>query len=147
MEVDQPSSSGGVFGVKGPVYSPFAQLPKQLPPLVKVGSSLHSGNVSNAKGTSAGVLILKPKSYIFKPNNNNLHMRSVLRPIQEEAKRHSPLRKIEELLASGRGHVATSRARQAPDLPLIASCPLDAAQGMCLLVGIAPVREDSPRNF
>ncbi|XP_016986526.1 cell division control protein 45 homolog [Drosophila rhopaloa] len=46
-----------------------------------------------------------------------------------------------------RGHVATSRARQAPDLPLIASCPLDAAQGMCLLVGIAPVREDSPRTF
>ncbi|XP_017104264.2 cell division control protein 45 homolog [Drosophila bipectinata] len=46
-----------------------------------------------------------------------------------------------------RGHVATSRARQAPDLPLIATCPLDAVNGMCLLVGIAPVREDSPRNF
>ncbi|XP_034118330.1 LOW QUALITY PROTEIN: cell division control protein 45 homolog [Drosophila sulfurigaster albostrigata] len=45
------------------------------------------------------------------------------------------------------GHVATTRARQAPDLPLIATCPLDAAQGMCLLVGIAPVREDSPKNF
>ncbi|XP_034671763.1 cell division control protein 45 homolog [Drosophila subobscura] len=46
-----------------------------------------------------------------------------------------------------RGHVATSRARAAPDLPLIATCPLDATQGMCLLVGIAPVREDSPKNF
>ncbi|XP_030380764.1 cell division control protein 45 homolog [Scaptodrosophila lebanonensis] len=45
------------------------------------------------------------------------------------------------------GHVATTRARQAPDLPLIATCPLDATQGMCLLVGIAPVREDSPKNF
>ncbi|XP_033242746.1 cell division control protein 45 homolog isoform X2 [Drosophila miranda] len=46
-----------------------------------------------------------------------------------------------------RGHVATSRARAAPDLSLIATCPLDATQGMCLLVGIAPVREDSPKNF
>ncbi|EDW78297.1 uncharacterized protein Dwil_GK16247 [Drosophila willistoni] len=45
------------------------------------------------------------------------------------------------------GHVATTRARQAPDLPLIASCPLDATQGMCLVVGIPPVREDSPKNF
>ncbi|ALC48162.1 CDC45L [Drosophila busckii] len=45
------------------------------------------------------------------------------------------------------GHVATTRARQAPDMPLIATCPLDATQGMCLLVGIAPVREDSPKNF
>ncbi|XP_016937322.3 uncharacterized protein [Drosophila suzukii] len=116
MEVDQPSSSGGVFGVKAPVYSPFAQLPKPLPPLVKVGSSLHSGNVSNAKGTSAGVLILKPKSYIFKPNNNNLHMRSVLRPIQEEAKRHSPLRKIEELLASGQ--VIKLGSRNKPPKPI-----------------------------
>ncbi|KAH8306880.1 hypothetical protein KR018_010419 [Drosophila ironensis] len=46
-----------------------------------------------------------------------------------------------------RGHVATSRSRQASDLPLIATCPLDGVQGMCLLVGVAPVREDSPRNF
>ncbi|KAH8419723.1 hypothetical protein KR009_001587 [Drosophila setifemur] len=46
-----------------------------------------------------------------------------------------------------RGHVATSKARRAADLPLIATCPIDASQGMCLLVGIAPVREDSPRNF
>ncbi|EDW00201.1 cell division control protein 45 homolog [Drosophila grimshawi] len=45
------------------------------------------------------------------------------------------------------GHVATTRARHAIDLPLIATCPLDATQGMCLLVGIAPVREDSPKNF
>ncbi|KAI8122876.1 hypothetical protein FF38_03760 [Lucilia cuprina] len=45
------------------------------------------------------------------------------------------------------GHVAVSRSRQAPDLPLIASCPIDAERGLCLLVGIPPVREDSPKNF
>lgn len=45
------------------------------------------------------------------------------------------------------GHVAVSRSRQAPDLPLIASCPVDAERGLCLLVGIPPVREDSPKNF
>ncbi|XP_037726020.1 uncharacterized protein LOC119557354 isoform X2 [Drosophila subpulchrella] len=116
MEVDQPSSSGGVFGVKNPNCSPFVQLPKQLPPLVKVGQSLPSGNVANAKGTSAGLLILKPKSYIFKPNNNHLQMRSVLRPIQEEAKRHSPLRKIEELLASG--EVIKLGSRNKPPKPI-----------------------------
>lgn len=45
------------------------------------------------------------------------------------------------------GHVAMSRSRQAPELPLIASCPVDAERGLCLLVGIPPVREDSPKNF
>ncbi|XP_017471407.1 PREDICTED: cell division control protein 45 homolog [Rhagoletis zephyria] len=45
------------------------------------------------------------------------------------------------------GHVAMSRSRQAPELPLIASCPVDVERGLCLLVGIPPVREDSPKNF
>ncbi|TMW51039.1 hypothetical protein DOY81_003909 [Sarcophaga bullata] len=45
------------------------------------------------------------------------------------------------------GHVAVSRSRQAPDLPMIASCPIDAERGFCLLVGVPPVREDSPKNF
>lgn len=45
------------------------------------------------------------------------------------------------------GHVAVSRSRQAPELPLIASCPVDAERGLCLLVGVPPVREDSPKNF
>lgn len=45
------------------------------------------------------------------------------------------------------GHVAVSRSRQAADLPLIASCPIDAERGLNLLVGIPPVREDSPKNF
>jgi len=45
------------------------------------------------------------------------------------------------------GHVATSRSRQAVEKPLIASCPIDAERGVCLLVGIPPVCEDSPKNF
>ncbi|XP_011211828.1 cell division control protein 45 homolog [Bactrocera dorsalis] len=45
------------------------------------------------------------------------------------------------------GQVAVSRSRQAPELPLIASCPVDLERGLCLLVGIPPVREDSPKNF
>uniref|UniRef100_A0A1B0BDI7 Cell division control protein 45 homolog n=1 Tax=Glossina palpalis gambiensis TaxID=67801 RepID=A0A1B0BDI7_9MUSC len=45
------------------------------------------------------------------------------------------------------GHVATSRSRTAPELPLIVSCPIDAERGLCLLAGIPPVQEDSPKNF
>ncbi|XP_016949603.1 uncharacterized protein LOC108024236 isoform X2 [Drosophila biarmipes] len=98
MEVDEQSSSGGLCGV-GQSGGPFLE-PTKLPLQVKVGPSLSHGNVTNAKGNSAGLLILKPKSYIFKPNKHP-HIRSVLKPIQKEAMRHSPLRKIEELLASG----------------------------------------------
>ena len=46
-----------------------------------------------------------------------------------------------------RGHVAVSRVRRAPDLPLVASCPVDIERGLCLLIGIAPVSENSPKNF
>lgn len=45
------------------------------------------------------------------------------------------------------GYVATSRSKRAPDLPLIVSCPVDAERGLCLLVGIPPVRENSPKSF
>lgn len=46
-----------------------------------------------------------------------------------------------------RGHVAISKNRRAPELPLIASCPIDVERGLCLMVGVAPVCEDSPKNF
>lgn len=45
------------------------------------------------------------------------------------------------------GHAATSRSRDATNLPLIASCPLNAQLGICLLVGIPPVAEDSSKHF
>ncbi|XP_055843813.1 cell division control protein 45 homolog [Episyrphus balteatus] len=45
------------------------------------------------------------------------------------------------------GYVSTSRSRRAPELPLIVSCPVDAERGLCLLVGIPPVRENSPKSF
>lgn len=46
-----------------------------------------------------------------------------------------------------RGQVAISKNRRAPELPLIASCPIDVERGLCLMVGVAPVCEDSPKNF
>ncbi|XP_046385805.1 cell division control protein 45 homolog [Ischnura elegans] len=46
-----------------------------------------------------------------------------------------------------RAHVAISRSRRAPNLPLVISAPLDHAEGTCLILGIPPVSEDSPRNF
>lgn len=46
-----------------------------------------------------------------------------------------------------RGHVAVSRNRRAPELPLVASCPIDVERGLCLMIGVAPVCEDSPKNF
>ncbi|KAJ1523930.1 hypothetical protein ONE63_010479 [Megalurothrips usitatus] len=39
------------------------------------------------------------------------------------------------------------RKKKATNLPLIASAPLDADEGTCLVVGIPPVIEDSPKNF
>ncbi|XP_055912436.1 cell division control protein 45 homolog [Eupeodes corollae] len=45
------------------------------------------------------------------------------------------------------GYVSTSRSRRAPELPIIVSCPVDAERGLCLLVGIPPVRENSPKSF
>lgn len=46
-----------------------------------------------------------------------------------------------------RGYVAVSRNRRAPELPLVACCPVDAERGLCLMIGVAPVCEDSPKNF
>jgi cell division control protein 45 len=45
-----------------------------------------------------------------------------------------------------RGHVAVSRNRRAPQLPLIACAPIDLELGLCLLVGITPVSLDA-KNF
>ena len=39
------------------------------------------------------------------------------------------------------------RPKKATNLPLIVSAPLDVEEGTCLVVGIPPVAEDSPKNF
>lgn len=44
-------------------------------------------------------------------------------------------------------HVAVSRNRRSPQLPLVACCPIDLDRGMCLMIGVPPVCEDSPKNF
>lgn len=46
-----------------------------------------------------------------------------------------------------RAHVAVSRNRRSPELPLVACCPIDLDRGMCLMIGVPPVCEDSPKNF
>ncbi|XP_059621894.1 cell division control protein 45 homolog [Phlebotomus argentipes] len=46
-----------------------------------------------------------------------------------------------------RAHVSASRSRRAPDMPLVASCPVDVERGICLMIGIPPTREDSPKNL
>lgn len=46
-----------------------------------------------------------------------------------------------------RGYVAVARNKRALQLPLVACCPVDAERGLCLMVGVAPVCEDSPKNF
>ncbi|KDR16293.1 cell division control protein 45 homolog [Zootermopsis nevadensis] len=46
-----------------------------------------------------------------------------------------------------KAHVASSRNRKASSLPLIASAPHDLDKGTCLIVGIPPTCEDSPKNF
>lgn len=46
-----------------------------------------------------------------------------------------------------RGHVAIARNRRAHELPLVACCPIDVERGLCLMIGVAPVCEDSPKNF
>jgi hypothetical protein len=45
-----------------------------------------------------------------------------------------------------RAYVASSRNRKAPSLPLIASAPHDMDKGTCLVVGIPPTCEDSPKK-
>lgn len=44
-------------------------------------------------------------------------------------------------------YVAVSRNKKAPGLPLVASAPLDVSEGTCLVAGIPPISEDSPKNF
>lgn len=44
-------------------------------------------------------------------------------------------------------HVAVSRNRRAPQLPLVASCPIDMERGLCLVVGVPPVCEGTTKNF
>lgn len=46
-----------------------------------------------------------------------------------------------------RGHVAIARNRRAHELPMVACCPVDVERGLCLMIGVAPVCEDSPKNF
>lgn len=47
-----------------------------------------------------------------------------------------------------RAHVAVSRNRRSPELPLVACCPVDLDRGMCLMIGVPPVcDDDSPKNF
>ncbi|XP_047097509.1 cell division control protein 45 homolog [Schistocerca piceifrons] len=44
-------------------------------------------------------------------------------------------------------YVAVSRNKKAHGLPMVASAPLDPSEGTCLVVGVPPVSEDSPKNF
>lgn len=46
-----------------------------------------------------------------------------------------------------RGYVTISRNRRAPELPLIVSCPIDIERELCLLIGVPPICEDSPKHF
>ncbi|KAJ8889135.1 hypothetical protein PR048_008629 [Dryococelus australis] len=46
-----------------------------------------------------------------------------------------------------RAYVATARNKRAPALPIVASAPLDTDEGTCLLLGVPPISEDSPRSF
>ncbi|KAG8237994.1 hypothetical protein J437_LFUL017714, partial [Ladona fulva] len=46
-----------------------------------------------------------------------------------------------------RAYVAVSKSRRAPNLPLIVSAPYDPEEETCLVLGVPPVSEDSPRNF
>ncbi|XP_066257697.1 cell division control protein 45 homolog [Euwallacea similis] len=46
-----------------------------------------------------------------------------------------------------KAYVSMSKNRKAPTLPLIVSAPKDVERGTCLLLGIPPVCENSPKNF
>lgn len=45
------------------------------------------------------------------------------------------------------GHVSMSRSRRAPELPMVACCPIDIERGLSLIIGIPPLCENSPKNF
>ncbi|XP_013782341.1 cell division control protein 45 homolog, partial [Limulus polyphemus] len=44
-------------------------------------------------------------------------------------------------------HVASSKSRRARNLPLVLTSPLVEKPGYCLVVGIPPISEESPKNF
>ncbi|PSN57117.1 Cell division control protein 45 [Blattella germanica] len=46
-----------------------------------------------------------------------------------------------------RAYIASSRNRKAYSLPFIASAPHDLEKGTCLVVGVPPTSEDSPRSY
>ncbi|RZB40478.1 cell division control protein 45 -like [Asbolus verrucosus] len=45
-----------------------------------------------------------------------------------------------------RAYVSMSRNRKAPDLPLIISAPKNLELGTCIILGIPPLRQSSPKN-
>jgi cell division control protein 45 len=45
-----------------------------------------------------------------------------------------------------RAYVSMSRNRKAPDLPLIISAPKSLELGTCIILGIPPLRQNSPKN-
>ncbi|XP_044260178.1 cell division control protein 45 homolog [Tribolium madens] len=45
-----------------------------------------------------------------------------------------------------RAYVSMSRNRKAPDLPLIISAPKNLDLGTCIILGIPPLRQNSPKN-
>nr|CAI5862770.1 unnamed protein product [Callosobruchus analis] len=46
-----------------------------------------------------------------------------------------------------RAYVAVSRNRKAPSLPLVVSAPKSLDAGTCIILGIPPLCENSPKNF
>jgi cell division control protein 45 len=46
-----------------------------------------------------------------------------------------------------RGYVAVSRSRRTHELPLIASVPIDLERGICLMIGIPPLGDDTKNLF
>lgn len=46
-----------------------------------------------------------------------------------------------------RAYVSMSRNRKAPTLPLIVSAPKNPENGTCIILGIPPLCEDSPKRY
>lgn len=46
-----------------------------------------------------------------------------------------------------RAYVAMSRNKKAPTMPLIISAPKDNESGMCIVMGIPPICENSPKKY
>lgn len=45
------------------------------------------------------------------------------------------------------GYIAVSRSRRARELPLIACIPVDSTRGICLMIGIPPIGDDTKNLF